>query len=137
METNSAQQRTAARLILHCPVSKGPGAESFTMEVTGYLEEQKKTNARLWGYYHSRPFPPVFFAPYSEMDQVAGGPLKGQGAVVFAIDCRTRDHARQLIDGLWKKLQDPEGAKIAISDLALSAAIYDVECHDLMLQERL
>src|SRR5436309_2440935 len=86
-----------ARIVLQCPIFHSQ-EEGIVMEVVQCLLDARRNKHALWGHFHSAPWPPSFFTGYPEAD--AKAPLAGQGLVVFTIDCRTRQHAISLLEGL-------------------------------------
>ncbi len=63
-------------------------------------------------------------------------PATGQLIVVFTIDCRTRQQARDLLARLWTKLSQLYG-DASRDNLSLSAVIFDVERHNWLFNQQL
>jgi hypothetical protein len=116
----------AARVILECPVTQAV-AEGLVMDVVSYLDVAKRKGNSVWGHYRSTHWPTPFVTPPLDID--AGGSIReARGVVIFTIDCRSQDHARKLIAGLWDSLsRDYTGSGVHLN---LSAAIYAVERQD-------
>src|SRR5437016_1754640 len=63
------------RVVLQCPIAHSL-QEGVIMEIVQYLLGAKRDKHALWGHFHSKPWPPVFFTDYPESDGKA--PAAGQ-----------------------------------------------------------